>query len=262
MAVFSSGQKTHRLETRDIRTPEGHDYRLFMAVPHAPPPPGGYPVLYALDGNAAFDELDGQLLADAAGLVIVAVGYDTPLRFLGPARARDYTPSPTGAGLVRDPHTGRLSGGGDLFLERLCGTIRDGAERDLPVDASRRTLWGHSLAGMLALYTLFARPGDFARIASASPALWWGDEWLLRHGEAALLPEDIHVRIMVMLGDAERRSGNAEPHWSGPAPFTLKMAEILARNPGLDVSTHVFEGHGHAQSLVASLPLAMKLALM
>ena len=26
-------------------------YRLFVSVPHAPPPPAGYPVLVVLDGN-------------------------------------------------------------------------------------------------------------------------------------------------------------------------------------------------------------------
>ena len=32
----------------------GKDYRLFIATPLTPPPPGGYPVVYVLDGNAYF----------------------------------------------------------------------------------------------------------------------------------------------------------------------------------------------------------------
>lgn len=258
--IFRAEQHTHILSQQDIAMPDAPGYRLFLARPRAAAPPRGYGVFYMLDGNGAFDELTPELLALVPDVIVAGIGYDTVLRFDGERRTPDYTPSPDGSGLVESVPGGRMTGGADLFLARLCGPLRAAVEEGAGIDPARRMLWGHSLGGLFVLHTLLARPGAFARLAAASPALWWGDEWLLQHERIAQLPEDVRVEILITLGDSERRSSPTAPQWNGPAPHTLAMVERLRVRPQCDVSLRVFEGLGHAASLAASLPHALTMA--
>lgn len=81
LAIFSTEPATHALARRLVHTGEGRTYQLFTAMPRHPSA-GGYPVLYMLDGNAAFNALTVALLASAPQLVLVGVGYDTPCAWM------------------------------------------------------------------------------------------------------------------------------------------------------------------------------------
>ena len=85
----------------------GGRYRIFLSVPQErdmPTPATGYPVLYALDGNASFPLLAQMARMTAwrskvtgqAAPVIVGIGYATDDDY-HPDRGRDYTPPTTGA---------------------------------------------------------------------------------------------------------------------------------------------------------------------
>ena len=100
----------------------------------------------------------------------------------------------------------------------------------------------------------------FSRHIAASPSLWWGDELLLELESATPPAACGEADVLVMLGDSERRSSPAGPHWDGPAPHTLEMIRRLERRDGLGVSSHIFKGAGHAATLPASLPLALDFA--
>lgn len=259
--LFEAGVTTHRLSRRLVTTRPGRAYRLFHAVPVAAPPPRGHPVIYMLDGNAAFDTLTREHLALVPDLAIVGVGHDTPLRFDVTSRSLDYTPPRSD----RDPSPDsarpeRMIGGASEFLDVLCGELREAAESGIAVDPLRRTLWGHSLAGLCVAYALLSRPGAFARHAAASPSIWWGEEWLLGLEERAGKDATPKPDVLIALGDSERRSSPTGPHWEGPAPHTLEMIDRLRSRPGATVSSHVFEGLGHAATLAASLPLALVFA--
>lgn len=71
--------------------------RIYLWAPLRPAPATGWPVIYMLDGTAVF-----QALSRAEGLaheaVVVGLGYDSPGRVDGAARAWDYTPRLPGAG--------------------------------------------------------------------------------------------------------------------------------------------------------------------
>lgn len=249
LAIFEADVTSHVLSRRAVTCADGRRHLLFLAVPTKPAPPSGFPLLSMLDGNAAFDALTPALLAAVPGLALAGIGYDTTLRFDRAARALDYTPPRDGS-----------AGGADAFLDRLLTELLPEAARALPVDAGRRSLWGHSLAGLCALYALLARPGTFSRIVAASPSLWWGDEFLLALEERTPAEACGRAEILVMLGDSERRSSPSGPHWEGPAPHTLEMVRRLGLRDGLDISCRVFEGAGHAATLPASLPWALDFA--
>ena len=70
---------THQQDLRDPAS--GRTWRVWAQRPAGPAPATGHPVLYVLDGNAAFDFLTPEHLALAPGLMIVGVGYDTDRQF-------------------------------------------------------------------------------------------------------------------------------------------------------------------------------------
>lgn len=261
MAILEADVATHALSRRSVRCADGRRYELFMALPRRHAAGEGLAALHMLDGNAAFDALTPELLAGVPGLALVGIGYDTPLRFDRAARSLDYTPPRDAGDPMPDPQRpDRMIGGAGLFLDCLSAELLPEAERGFPAAPGRRAIWGHSLAGMCVLYALLARPGTFARYVAASPSLWWGEEFLPRLEER--MPADAcgRAEVLIMLGDSERRSSPDGPHWDGPAPHTLEMIRKLRGREGLGVSSHVFEGAGHAATLSASLPLALEFA--
>ncbi|MQU29929.1 alpha/beta hydrolase, partial [Pseudomonas helleri] len=102
-------------------------YQLWIGRPASAPPKDGYPVVWMLDGNAAMGALDPQLLntlADGKAPLLVAIGYQTPLRIERNARTYDYTPNRPGAAQQTDPLTEQPSGGADVFLDLLRERMR------------------------------------------------------------------------------------------------------------------------------------------
>lgn len=254
LAIFDTRLRSHRLERRLVSTKGGRTFQLFIAVPLANPPAAGFPMLYMLDGNAAFDALTPAHLEAAPGLALAGIGYDTELRFDVMNRSFDYTPAE-----IAPAANGRRTGGADAFLALLRGELRELVEHGLSVDPARRTLWGHSLAGLCTAYALMATPGAFHRHVSVSPSVWWNDEWLLDYeAEADRIP--VETEALVMLGDSERRSNPAGPHWNGPAPHTLELVSRLRDRPRLDVALKIFAGLGHAATLPASIAPALAFA--
>src|SRR5690606_2240485 len=239
----------------------GSRYQLFVATPMEVIAGSARPVLYMLDGNAAFDALTPGLLAAVPNLSIVGVGYDTNLRFDRPSRSRDYTPPRDASDPKPDPQRPeRLVGGASLFVARLINELVPYAEAELSFHATTRSIWGHSLAGMCVLHTLFTRPGVFTRYIAVSPSLWWEDRLLLRREEEIAADQLGTADLLIMLGDSERRSSPEGPHWDGPAPHTLEMIERLSQRPGISVSHEIFAGAGHAATLPASLAPALAFA--
>ncbi|WP_232729779.1 alpha/beta hydrolase [Herbaspirillum huttiense] len=175
--IADTGSAWYRFSRFTLGSVDGQrSYRITLGVPLRPPPPQGYPAIVLLDGNAALaaiDEPQLQALQEGSPPVIVAVGYDTPLRFDVAARAYDYTP-PIPAGQVDDETSrGRRGGGATVFLDLLQDRILPQVRQQVALDATQLSLWGHSYGGLFVLHTLFTRPGLFSRYIAASPSLWW-----------------------------------------------------------------------------------------
>lgn len=261
LRLFETGAATHELTQRVVA---GH--RLFLAVPRGAATAEGWPVLYLLDGNAAFDFLTAQMLAAVPGLALVGVGYDTDRQFSRERRTLDFTapdraaPGADADGIRPDPvHPGRMAGGAGLFLDRLTGPLRQAAEDGLAVDPARRSLWGHSFGGLFVLYAVLTRPGAFARYAAISPSIWW-DEGLIRRVAAGAARMDPAPPLLAALGDREKRSGSGGPPPDGPAPATMQFLADLAVHPGLRPEVHVLPGLVHIETIAGSLPLALAFA--
>ncbi|GHB28666.1 hypothetical protein GCM10009038_29470 [Salinicola rhizosphaerae] len=254
------------------------DYLIQVAVPDSPPPPGGYPVVYMLDGNSRFplavvsrDSLTLRGPYDTTEpWLIVGIGYPDVERFGGDARSEDYTPpggktgckigcktecktegneSPareTGARCAQRP-----SGGADRFLDVIADQIQPAVAERYAVDGSRQALVGHSFGGLLTLYALLTRPALFSDYVAISPSLWWHGGEPLR-SLVALDGDEASRRVLIGVGDKEagRRPrlatvGKDEVHAS-PAIDAAGLAEALvASHPNWTIASRTFHGAGH-----------------
>ncbi|WBU63983.1 alpha/beta hydrolase [Paracoccus aerodenitrificans] len=249
MRILQAPHPTHRQEVFDVPVPDAQDYRLFRALPRTDPEKQGWPSLWLLDGNAAFDRMNPDLLAQFPDLAVIGIGYPTNLPFDTTRRALDYTPPP----LRTDPRRPeRQVGGADLFMARLSGVLRQRAEADARFDPSRRMLAGHSYGGLFVLYALSTSGSGFSRFAAISPALWLtGTEEFSEFS-----------RLTVIVGDSERERGAladpALPAHRIPAPAQRLVARAKAQ--GEPVSLHVLRGMQHGETLAGAHPLLMQLA--
>jgi predicted alpha/beta superfamily hydrolase len=131
---------------------------------------GAYPVLYVLDGDARFPYAASivQFLTMAGRIpefIVVALS-NGPRRS---ARGRDMTPPES---------PGQTSGVPDfqLFMEKELFPFIEKKFRT----QSYRVLFGHSLAGLYSLYTLFTKPALFDAYIASSPSVMYREETTLK----------------------------------------------------------------------------------
>jgi len=200
-------------EQRTVTARGGGEYRIFIARPKAPPPAEGYPVLYALDGNAVIAPFWSLLRTyvgrdDLSGFepgIVVAVGYPTDQPLDMRRRSMDYTPAkatPT-TGTYLKPE---MTGGADRFLDFVENELKPLIERDFKIDKGRQAIFGHSFGGLFALHTLFTRPQAFQTYIAASPSIWWADRAILQTEKSfAMRNEPLDGRrLFLMVGGYEQ----------------------------------------------------------
>lgn len=160
---------------------QGCDYRIMAAVPQGPPPECGYPVIYALDGDAVF-----ATFAEAVRLqtrkprgyepaIVVGIGYFSGEPFDMQRRCYDFT-MPAESGNLPERPGGRDwpdNGGANGFLDFLELELMPEIGRRYSADPRKRTLFGHSLGGLFVLHALFTRPRLCRLFAAGSPSIWW-----------------------------------------------------------------------------------------
>ncbi|SDW81101.1 alpha/beta hydrolase [Celeribacter indicus] len=269
--VLSQPCASHRFDLLDLpqirhplAAPEAAPYRLFRALPTGRAPERGWPVLYMLDGNAAFDFLDADMLATVPDLVVIGIGQRTDAQFERLSRARDLTfPAEGQVGLVPDAGYGdRPAGGATGFVPLLTGALRAAAEAGLAVDPARRTLWGHSLGGLFVLNLMLRRPDSFARYAAISPSLWWHPERFAPVLEAALAAPRTAgpIPLYMGVGTREKRTGFGGPVPDAPPESFVELADRLAASGRVDLLRQVYDGAVHIASLPTSLPATLRFA--
>lgn len=130
-----------------------------------------YPVLYLTDGLRNFNHASGTLdllnQSDMAHEMIIVAIKNTH-------RTRDFTPT-----YDESYNQWGVSGGADKFLDFI--------EQELKpyIDKHYRTnnfniLSGHSLGGLLTIYSLQTRPHLFQAHFAFSPSLWWHEGMMFK----------------------------------------------------------------------------------
>jgi len=258
----------YRFERHFLDSVDGlRHYRIDLAIPRAPAPDAGYPVLYLLDGNAALATLtDADLVALAdknTPLLLVAVGYDVPTRNDVTARAYDYTPPLLHAGapsVARPVVRGRMGGGAQVFLQFIASRIKPLVRARVATDTRRECLWGHSYGGLFALYAFFAQPQEFFRYVAGDPSFWWHDGEILQHWRRFNKKGAAGKQLAILIGTKARARAAA----SGPADTDAVDRLAVAREITNALRAHdartrleIFPQYGHGEMIRTSLEYAL-----
>ncbi|HEV8320523.1 MAG TPA: hypothetical protein VG389_02840 [Myxococcota bacterium] len=186
---------------------------VYVSVPLAPAPPGGWPLIVALWGTGS----SGERMCTMIGLSTLA--YDLKAVLVGPSQDGDYR---------NRADVSAASIAYEAALERF------------PIDRTRATIFGSSLGGWEVWRTLSENPEPWAAAAiyaGAPPALWV--DRMLRHSTPPLY-------MYVGERDPERREGmrnayekffelgrevefHVMPGWEHGPAFTLQREEYLSR---------------------------------
>lgn len=219
----------------------GESYTLYMHVPLTPPPPGGYPVIYVLDGDFMFgmaSDISLTIGNPQTSPVVVAVGHGL-LEDMGVvakyARRRPGDTSPMGLADIggamntlrfhdltlpvasdhRAPAWTGLTpdnvGGVDDLLKVIEAEIKPKVAATVPVNAKNQVIFGHSIAGLAVLRALFTEPGAFRTFIAASPSIWWDADAVLadepKLGDA-IQAGRVSPRVLITVGADEPDSPN------------------------------------------------------
>lgn len=250
---------------------QSRTWRVHLAIPAGPVPEAGWPAVWMLDGNGALIEFDDALLAELAERpdphALVFIGYDNDLRIDSHARTRDYTFAADLRGVV-DGTPERIGGGANALLEVIERQIRPALDVRAALDPQRQSLWGHSLAGLFVLHTLYTRTGLFQTYAAGSPSLWWADGGMQHAPEEYFIAHNAGrpVRVLLSLGGGERTRDvrhrdldnvRVQEHLrriTAAAPdAAATLAERLGQVPGLEVRYREFDALTHGPMFRASL---------
>ncbi len=245
----------------------GETYRILVRIPSEPPPPGGYPALWMLDGDASFPLCLPQAIQPASGRedpgVIVAVGFPGGASFDVDARARNYTPEPDGdTGDLHSPAFGGAAG----FLRFLTEELRPAIAARLPLDEMRQTLFGFSYGGLFTMFAALGDHGRFQRYWAASPSLWFSDGLLLRRMRATAAVAGERLVLTVGRdeqypardpGEERRRHIDRRAMVDG---VTEAAVLITAANPDLRTELIVAADHDHFDMLMHGARRARRLA--
>ena len=130
-----------------------------------------------------------------------------------------------------------FDGGAPAFLSKLTGHIVPLVENRLDFTPSSRAIAGYSLAGLFALWAVFATD-IFDRAASVSGSLWY--DGFLEHVNANALRDGVE-RVYLSLGDREKNTRN--PRMAVVEEHTNQIAELL-RSRDIPVTFELNQG-GH-----------------
>jgi predicted alpha/beta superfamily hydrolase len=224
--VTLAGTEEHVLHT------SAGEYRLWLSIPRAEPPPAGFPVVTLLDANASFATVveiarQGAVRAGATGIgaaVVAGIAYPGDAPYHRARRGLDYTPGPPAEEAVA-----HACGGRDAFLALLRGPAAALVAERCPVDAGRRVLAGHSLAGFFALDVLAHDPDAFSDYIAISPSVWWNKGRLLA-GLGATPRMARAPRVAIGVGEWEQ----ALTPWEAGSPEAARTAERRGRRAMVD----------------------------
>ena len=174
------------------------DRYIWVHTPDKTATAGRYPVIYVLDGQILFDDVNDILnrLSKETGknvaneMIVVGIGNIWQ-------RYRDYSPTPITSSPWVDSHSASISGGGDKFISFLGNELFPYIHSKYP-DSSLRILIGHSMGGLQVMNILLKHTAMFTYYAAIDPSMWWDDQKLLKESKTILAGEVFENRTLFM----------------------------------------------------------------
>jgi predicted alpha/beta superfamily hydrolase len=157
-----------------------------------------YPVLYVTDAQWFYTNVLAAYFGQQYdGFVpdLIIIGITWPGDY-DASRGRDFTPTQSPV----FPN----SGNAPKFLSVIKNEIITYIDSTYRTDKNNRALYGTSLGGIFAVYTLFHEPALFNRYMIISPSLWWDDEIAFKY-EAGFAKKTnmLNAKIFISSGEFE-----------------------------------------------------------
>jgi hypothetical protein len=253
-----AGTKIHEFVSKINSVP----YRISVALPfnYSPSDTTRYPVMYVLDGdpNLPMAALVQRFMSydhEVPDMIMVGIGYQVD-NFLATRsyRVLDYTPSHVAkidSEMTASHHMKMVTGGSHDFLQVLEKEIIPFIEHNYKTSKDR-SLAGHSLGALFALYALFHEPGLFRRYLISSPSLYWNDfEMSVEETEYAGQHKSLQARIFISSGSLE------------PDPMTPDIKQLLnvlkqRHYQGLEITENIFQDETHLSVIPFSFSRGMR----
>lgn len=178
-------------------------------------------------------------------VLIVGIGYDSPLAYDIKRRTRDLTPAASDEEYAN-------GGGAAEFYDFVKDELFPLVEKKYSTAKSDKIYFGHSFGGLFGIYALLRDDGIFDEFFIASPSLWWGESQLIRDAlEEGKLRSNLKAKfIMLVAGSREMRKGKTDKAGILKA---ADLAEIL-KTKGLSCEFRLYEGASHGEVI----PLALQ----
>ena len=194
-----------------------------------------YPVLYVTDAQWSFSSMyvgyrgqhgDGFV----PDLIIVGITWTDSYQT---RRERDFTPTNRND---EYPNTGNAP----KFLSVIKNEIIHLIDSSYRTEKGDRALYGASLGGLFAIYTLFHEPALFNRYIIISPALWWDNEIVFKYEkDFAKKNTSLNAKLFISSGEYEEKifTGNVFNR------FTNQLK--ASRYKGLEIESMVIDRMSH-----------------
>ena len=271
-------------------TKTGRSYRIYTYAPVDQTVQGRLPVVYITDGNMLFHAAMMQAvymteIGEIEPALIVGIGYSVTNLGETVARRRfDLTPCAPEVeqrqGEIRGGE-GAQYGGAEAFLTFITDELEPMLDALYKIDARNRTIFGHSLGGLFALYSLLRHPAEFRTFVAASPSIWWNGKSILQHlprFRHAVEIEQSAPRVLITVGALEESTERARviPADMTPELFQVRIQRRRAVENARELSVelrgiqgtagyHVqfteFEAETHASVVGAALSRGLVFAL-
>jgi predicted alpha/beta superfamily hydrolase len=229
----------------------GLGYRLKIWTPPDPAPPGGWPVLWVLDGlgfhGLATDAVRsrGTLGGEIAPALVVSVSHPSDdLAVCLTRRVEDFTAAPPPSAASTDDSPGGL----DAFLDMIEQQALPFVAAQFPIDRRRMALYGHSLGGAAVLHALFTRPAMFQSWLAFSPSIHWCGRAVLVHEPgfaAAVRSGRVAPRVFLAVGGLEQ----SLPRHPAPGMTSAEVAELAGQIAALRMVDEAAELAARLQAL-------------
>lgn len=262
--VLSQGFQKVQLPSTHIREIESvyvkdRTYDLFIDLP-----PGystsdsNYPVVYMLDAYETFGlylQTYQQLLFmhEIPELIIVGISYQIEgdfytegLREYLDIRARDYLPTYLTWEETKEKHGKfadyvRLSGGGKEFQSFLEKELIPFMESEYRTDPEQRSLFGYSLGGTFAIYSMLNKPGVFQKYFIGDAMHSWDDYAVFDFDQTdMLLGSKDTIDVYISWCDMETQDDSNIP--------LMKHLKNID-NPHIRYESEVLEGETHLSGI-------------
>lgn len=188
-----------------------YTYTVDIFVPEMECPVGGFPVIYVLDGLSYFEiakktiELQCKNALKTKVKPAVVVGINHGLETMRPRRFYDFT-APAKEYIYPDRMQNMIPdavGGAENFYLFIENELKPIIHHDFTVNTSDETLFGHSLGGYYALWSLFHHPNFFAKYVALSPSIWWNNHELVAFSKKFAQKGGSCRRLFLAAGELE-----------------------------------------------------------